>query len=220
VNAQTALLSAALLLVAPTAIAAAADTDAACHEFRPDDVNLRTGQVTGSGPAAFLNDGPGCPGPATACRTKSSVRPGQTVLLGKSRGDYVCAFDGRISSIGWLPLQRVTPQPIETAPPLAAWVGIWRFYDDRIVLKQAGDSVEAAGEAYWPGKSIMPANEGGFGGAAKPSGNRLHFGDDPQGCAVDLSLAGPFLVAADNKECGGHNVSFTGIYTRRGNPAR
>src|SRR5262249_25202139 len=140
--------------------------------------------------------------------------------VGRGGGFDACACGGGLGGTGGRRWQGERAQPSEPAPPLAAWVGIWRFYDDRIVLKQAGDSVEAAGEAYWPGKSIMPANEGGFGGAAKPSGNRLHFGDDPQGCAVDLSLAGPFLVAADNKECGGHNVSFTGIYTRRGNPAR
>ena len=29
-----------------------------------------------------------------------------------------------------------------------------------------------------------------------------------------------FLVVADNQGCGGHNVSFAGIYTRRGQQAR
>ena len=48
-------------------------------------------------------------------------------------------------------------------------------YDNEIVLKQIGDSVAADGEAYWPGKTVMPANEGEFAGSAKPSGNRLHF---------------------------------------------
>jgi hypothetical protein len=37
-------------------------------------------------------------------------------------------------------------------------------------------------------------------------------------CEVDVALAGSFLVVADNHGCGGHNVSFTGIYTRRGRP--
>jgi hypothetical protein len=66
----------------------------------------------------------------------------------------------------------------------------------------------------------MPANEGVFAGTAKPAGNRLHFGDGAQGCEIDMALAGSFLVVADNHECGGHNVSFTGIYTRRGQQAR
>jgi hypothetical protein len=121
---------------------------------------------------------------------------------------------------GWLPQPRVAARPIDAAPPLTDWIGTWRLYDNRIVLKRDGDGIGAEGDAYWPGKNIMPANEGSFGGTAKPAGNRLHFADEPQGCTVDLTLAGPFLVVADNRECGGHNVSFTGIYTRRGQQAR
>ena len=84
------------------------------------------------------------------------------------------------------------------------------------MLKQEGDGLEAEGEAYWPSKSTPPANEGAFAGTAKPSGNRLHYGDEAQGCEVDMALAGSFLIVADNHGCGGHNVSFTGVFTRRG----
>jgi hypothetical protein len=220
VNAKTAavlLCTVVASAAAPPALAAeTTEPNAPCNELRPDEPNLRLGRVTGGGPVAFLSDGPGCPGPAAACRTKFSARLGQTVLLGRSRSGYVCAFDAGRDLTGWLPQQRVAAQPIDPAPPLAAWVGTWRLYDNSIVLKQAGESLEAEGEAYWPSKSKMPANEGAFDGTAKPSGNRLHFGDDRQGCEVDLALAGPFLLVADNQGCGGHNVSFTGIFSRRG----
>jgi len=39
-------------------------------------------------------------------------------------------------------------------------------------------------------------------------------------CEVDMAPAESFLVVADNHGCGGHNMSFTGIYTRRGQQAR
>jgi len=205
----------------PQALAAeTTEPGAPCNELLPDEPNLRLGQVVGAGTVAFLRDGPDCPGSAAACRTKFAARPGQTVLLGGSRGDYVCAFESHSGSTGWLPQQRIAARPFDPAPPLAAWTGTWRLYDNSIVIKRTGDSVEADGEAYWPGKNIMPANEGEFSGTAKPSGNRLHFGDESQGCTVDLALAGPFLVAADNRGCGGHNVSFTGIYSRRGRESR
>lgn len=211
------MLWAAVAIAAPPALAAdAAEPDASCNQILPDEPNLRLGQIIGATPVALLNDAPNCPGPAAACRTKFFVHPGQTVLLGRSRADYVCAFDARTDSRGWLPQQRVAARPIDPSPPLAAWLGIWRRYDHEIVLKQIGDSVAADGEAYWPAKNIMPANEGEFAGSAKPSGNRLHFGDDAQGCVVDMTLAGSSLVVADNHGCGGHNVSFTGIFTRRG----
>ena len=208
------LFATALVIVAPARAAdTAAATEPSCNEPRPDDADLRLGHVTGAGRVAFLSEGPNCPGPAAACRSKFFAAPGEAVLLGASRPGYVCATDARTG--GWLPQDRVAAQPIDLAPPLAAWAGTWRLYDNRIVLKQAGENVEADGEAYWPGKNIMPANEGGFDGTAKPSGNRLHFQYDSGSCMVDLALAGPFLVVADNRECGGNNVSFSGIYTRR-----
>jgi len=220
VNAKAlAWLFATAMTAAPAAFAAdAADAELPCNQLLPDDANLRLGHVTGAGPVVFLSDGANCPGSAAACRTKFSARPGQTLLLGKSRPDYVCAFDSRTDMTGWIPQQRVAARSVDPAPPLAAWVGTWRLYDNSIVLKQAGESLAAEGEAYWPSKSKMPANEGAFDGTAKPSGNRLHFGDDQQGCDVDLALAGPFLVVADNQGCGGLNVSFTGIFSRRSRP--
>ena len=216
-NAKAALLCAGVIAAAPPAFAAdGAGPEMPCHQILPGDADLRLGKVIGAGPVAFVNDGPNCPGPAVACRSKLAARPGANLLLGRSRADYLCAFDAHTDSTGWLPQQRVAAHPIDPTPPLSAWIGTWRRYDDEIVLKQAGDSIEAAGEAYWPGKNIMPANEGGLSGTARPSGNRLHFGDEAQGCEVDMALAGPFLVVSDNRECGGHNVSFTGIFTRRG----
>ena len=216
VKAKAALLCAAVMVAAPPAFAAeTAGPDAPCNQLLPDDSDLRLGQVIGTARVGFLLDGPNCPGPAAACRTGFSAPPGATLLLGRVRPGYVCAFDARTGMTGWIPEQRVAARPVDSTPPLAAWIGTWRLYDNRIVLKQAGESLAADGEAYWPGKKIMPANEGSFAGTARPSGNRLHFGDDQQGCQVDMALAGLFLVVADNQECGGHNVSFTGIFTRR-----
>jgi hypothetical protein len=126
--------------------------------------------------------------------------------------------DGLEARAGWIPQGRVAPAvlPVDPAPPLAAWVGIWRQRDDKIVLTRVGDRLTANGEAYWPGKSIMPANEGEFSGTAAPSGRRLHFAADaPDPCVVDLTLAGEFLLANDNRMCGGHNVTFFGIFIRR-----
>ena len=88
--------------------------------------------------------------------------------------------------------------------------------DNKIVLTRVGDRLSANGEAYWPGKSIMPANEGAFSGTAAPSDQRLHFaGDGPDPCLVDLTLAGEFLFVDDNRMCGGHNAVFSGVFIRR-----
>ena len=84
--------------------------------------------------------------------------------------------------------------------------------DNKIVLTRVGDRLSANGEAYWPSKSIMPADEGAFSGTTAPSGRRLHFSADP--CLVDLTLAGEFRFADDNRMCG-HDAAFSGIFIRR-----
>ncbi|MBV9587443.1 MAG: hypothetical protein JO213_21410 [Alphaproteobacteria bacterium] len=209
----TLLFATALIAAVPARAADTAATEPPCNDPRPDDADLRLGHVTGASRVAFLSEGPNCPGPAAACRSKFFAAPGEAVLLGASRPGYVCATGAGTG--GWLPQDRVAAQPIDPAPPLAAWAGTWRLYDNEVVLTPAGDGIKAGGEAYWPAKNVMPANEGAFDGTAKPSGNRLHLQDDSGACTVELALAEPFLVVADNRECGGHNVSFTGIYTRR-----
>jgi len=199
-----------LTTTAVSAVAAGAKDDGgACDErsFASDDATLRVGQATGSGRIRIFGG-------------TAAIAPGQALLLGPSRPGYVCALYANSveARAGWVPLGRVATatQSVDPAPPLAAWVGTWRQYDNKIVLTRNGDRLSANGEAYWPAKSIMPANEGGFSGTAAPSGRRLHFaGDGPDPCLVDLTLAGEFLFVEDNRMCGGHNAVFSGVFIRR-----
>ena len=178
----------------------------ACDErsFIPDEATLRLGRAIGAGPIRVLGG-------------MAPIAPGQALLLGASRPGSVCALfaNGLEARAGWVPQGRIAPAAlsVDPAPPLAAWVGTWRQYDNKFVLTRAGDRLSAKGEAYWPGKSIMPANEGEFSGTATPSGRRLHFAADP--CLVNLILAGEFLFVDDNRMCGGHNAAFSGIFIRR-----
>src|SRR5215831_5332813 len=210
-GATVAPLAAILMMTAAVpAIAADAKNDVgACDErsFAPDDSTLRAGRATGMGRIRVH------------CGTALIV-PGQALLLGASRPGYVCTLyaSGLEARAGWIPQRRIAPAAllVDPAPPLAAWVGTWQQYDNKIVLTRVGDRLSASGEAYWPSKSIMPANEGEFSGTAAPSGRRLHFATDaPDPCLVDLTLAGEFLFADDNRMCGGHNVAFTGIFIHR-----
>jgi hypothetical protein len=66
---------------------------------------------------------------------------------------------------------------------------------------------------------------GGFEGSAQPVGARLAYGEKYDGakppeemnsteCLVRLWLIGDYLMAEDNRNCGGMNVSFIGVYRR------
>jgi hypothetical protein len=73
------------------------------------------------------------------------------------------------------------------------------------------------GEAAWP--SFVPSNEDRPGGpnigeideAVTINANRA----SAQQCEISFTLLGDVIVAADPKrQCGGANVSFTGVYRR------
>ena len=218
-NALGLLLVTALITAARPAVAAdAVESGPPCLEstLAAADTELRLGRAAGAGHIRLLGDGEECPGPGAGCRGGGVAEPGQLLLLGRSRPGYVCVFAaGRMpGNAGWLPLAQLAPraQPVDPRPPLASWIGTWREGDNRIALTLNGDRISAEGEAYWPAKKIMPANEGSFAGTAAPSANRLRIVDDL--CEVGMTLAGRFLVVTDNQMCGGHNVSFSGIFVR------
>ena len=163
------LLATAVIAAANPAIAAdGGDGGPRCTErsFASDDMALRLGRATGAGRTHLLGDGTGRLGPGAACRSTAFAAPGQALLLGPSRPGYVCAFvAGRMpGNVGWIPVARLaaSTQPIDPTPPLASWLGRWRLGDDTIVLTAEGDQISAEGDAYWPDKHIMPANEGAF----------------------------------------------------------
>ena len=223
---RSAFLAVCALTIGVGAAFAAEPDDGTCRNgsFPEQAGGFGVGKVMGPERAYFIDDINGCPNDSAACREKSYVVTGDLVLTGRSKGVYVCAFfpNRGGGSAGWMRRDRLAAQPVDAAPPLSAWVGKWRNFDDTIALKARGAMLEASGDAYWPSAnpplSLRPGgpNTGDFSGVAKPSGARVVFADkDPDGCKVTLDRVGPWLVAADNNNCGGNNVTFTGVYTRR-----
>lgn len=185
--------------------------------------NLSPGRVVGNGPAYLLSDDDGCPlrpSRGQSCRTRDSIRPGFPVaILPNAMPGLACVLDlGHPGQpYGWLPQARVQMSSLDLAPPLAAWRGKWRKFDDTIVLTTGRDGrLSVQGRAYWPGRSISPRHTGELSDTARPEGNRVTFsGEDPTLCTAKLELLGPNLLAAnENGQCGGANVSFGGVYTR------
>lgn len=203
----------------PGAAAAQSETCRGEQDFL-NATELQLGRVAAGQHPYLQSDTADCPGPDAKCRIGRPLSPGQVSLLGKVRPGYVCVLTAAAvgTAAGWLATHAVGPAtaPVDAAPPLAAWTGTWWLYDNRITLRRQDDTILVNGEAYWPAKDIMPANQGGLSGTAKPSGNRLHIAEgSPTDCETDLLLAGPFMIVGDNRNCGGHNVSFSGVYTRR-----
>ncbi len=83
-------------------------------------------------------------------------------------------------------------------PPVAAWYGVWKGGEDRVVLSagEGGKGLHLVGSAVWQGGD-GDQHFGATKGDAVPSGNRLHYVDG--GCVIDLTPAGKYILAEDNK---------------------
>jgi hypothetical protein len=143
------------------------------------------------------------------------VEPGSPVLVYKIEGQWTCGYGADRYGAGpaWFQSKDLRAVKFAIDPPIAAWNGIWKGGEDRVVISASKNSEELrlVGKAIWQGAN---GNEhlGDASGNAVPNGNRLHIVDG--GCVIDLTLAGKYILADDNQGCGGMNVSFSGFWTR------
>jgi hypothetical protein len=212
----------ALGLAAP---ASAEDDDGTCRNggFPMENAKFGVAVVKGAGRAYLLYDMDGCPAISTRCQKvgEGYILPGDKVATGRAMGDYVCAYypsrDG--GSAGWVEKSRLRPLPIEAKPLPSTWLGAWSDEGNPAMsITQEQGSLHVVGESYWPGRSRRKEwplgwpHTGEIDGTLTLLGNRASYDDD--GCKIELTLVGDFLVAADNRECGGANVNFDGVYRR------
>ena len=171
----------------------------------------------------------GCPALTVRCRRNAYVVHGDLVLIGDVKGALVKAAYTNPSgapTTGWLPLASVeliaVPQQGE-----AAWIGEWSYDETTIDIDRASHAgrLKASGSAIWgehdPDRVRRGAvHTGEFYEEAPLNGDWILFGAPRPGgaddyvCRVSLHLIGPYMVVADNLNCGGVNVSFMGIYRR------
>jgi hypothetical protein len=213
---------AALALVSAPALAA----DANCFgaEFA-DGPRLEIARIKpGAARVNFIRNGDACPSDAAACRDKAFLAPGDLVVRGRKSGGFVCAdfLTGKNARSGWLPEAALEPAPLATKPQ--DWRGDWKRVEAGInITLDAKGNLNAKGEATFG--ALDPArvkrgavNMGDFTGALELAEGHATFANknvaDDYSCLVRMARAGAFLFVQDNRQCGGNNVSFTGLYRR------
>ena len=213
-----------LLLMGATSASQAAtgDEDWCRNGLFPSEPPFALAQVIGAGRAWFHEDMDGCPDRGTACRQRAYVVPGDQLVTNRSHGTFTCAFyPGRGGgTAGWVPSDRLRALPVAANPPASAWLGRWSSNGNpEIRITAQGNSLMINGEAFWPERS-PPANSmypsahiGEVHGRITRQGNRARYGDADD-CEVNFTLLGDLLVAGDNRNCGGMNVSFSAVYRR------
>lgn len=217
-----------LRLLATTGILAGLPA-AALAQSSAQDTTCRTGlftrqasfaqaEVTASR-AFFYEDTSGCP-LGGDCRTNSYVIDGDTLVIGRRIGDFVCAYytNEGTSTAGWLRIGALHIRPLDATPPLARWLGDWSdgASADVTILSKDGRTF-IAGEAFWPARpeeNTWPTiHIGEVNDRLTIAGHRATYADDNL-CELELTLLQDFLLIEDNFKCGGVNVTFGGVYRR------
>ena len=167
--------------------------------------------------------------------SKSYVVRGDAVMVTNRKPDAVCAVyvsrKGDETS-GWLNLVDIDMLAVPDMKP-RAWIGKWTAGERANLEISAAKKgwLSVSGEALWGGSTADiengNVNTGGVDGDAPVENGVLSFAVNMDGtsktfaeageyeCAIRLRpLGSSYLLAEDNKNCGGHNVSFTGLYAR------
>lgn len=156
------------------------------------------------------------------CRLKSYLIPTDEVIVSRTYGDFACVwFQPRTGSetVGWIELAKLEWISAKKIPAPTDWLGDWRFYDNsiRISKSKTRGFFDVKGNAFWKGLGDN-IHIGELDHRAKPSENKLKLGEketDEYACKVSMQLVGKYLIVADNLNCGGANVSFSGVYRKK-----
>jgi hypothetical protein len=168
-----------------------------------------------------------------ACRLKAYVVKGDPLIITQTTANAVCATylspKGTVFA-GWLPLSAIAKEPDPTVT-LKDWQGHWKRVEANITIAVEKDMLRIEGDATWGSGDPERVARGGvnigdIGGTVKPVNNTLAFtaGDDKTlpyeagdqySCRAKMRLLPPYLLVSDNMMCGGNNVSFNGVYSRK-----
>ena len=171
--------------------------------------------------AVFLDDSDGCPWEGEKCATSAYVVPGDTVIVSRVRNGFACAFypSPGGGTAGWLATRQVNLTPIDTRPRPDRWIGTWSSEGNpQLIFAERLGKLRVSGKAYWPGPEgtadYPTVHEGEIEGPVEITGHTGHYGEDENLCEVRFTLLGDYLLAGDNMNCGGANVTFTAVYRR------
>ena len=187
--------------------------------FPSDSDQFRVAQVRGrrGERAYFHKDDDGCPAAGAKCRERAYLVAGNEVVVSRTYGDFACAWYQPARGperVGWIETARLDLSAAAARPAPARFVGQWTHYENFIDLRpgRGAGRLKVEGQAYWHGLGDN-VHVGELAGEVAPSGHTFVYEDDT--CRVTARLVGAYLVVSDNKQCGGVNVSFDGVYRKR-----
>lgn len=167
----------------------------------------------------FRDDRPDCPR-GDRCLSSSYLVPGDEVVVRGELYGFACAWYPSAKgagTVGWLRLEDIDFQRTPSNQPLRDWLGEWKYAENTLNLtnnKLAG-WLNVTGNAFWKGLGDN-IHIGELDGRVEPKGGVAKYsdGDDEFDCKATMQILGKYLIVSDNMQCGGANVTFSGIYRK------
>lgn len=156
------------------------------------------------------------------CRSKSYLIPNDEIIVSKTYENFVCGwFQPRKGSetVGWIPSENVEYVAEKSNFAVGAWLGEWNYYDNSIEIAESktADFFDVTGSALWKGLGDN-VHVGELEETVKPRADELKIGEnaaDEYDCKAAMRLIGRYLIVSDNLQCGGVNVTFSGVYQKK-----
>jgi hypothetical protein len=167
----------------------------------------------------FYGDEENCPN-GKNCRKKAYLIGGNEVIISRKFGNWACSWyqpKNGSETVGWIALKNL--EFTNMVQGIESYAGTWRFYDNEIEIKKTANPkvFEIKGTALWKGVGDN-VHVGELDGKAVWTEKVLAYGEgdqDEYACKVTFDLVGSYLVVSDNLNCGGLNVTFSGVYRKR-----
>lgn len=163
------------------------------------------------------------------------VRGDEVMITDRKEGAICAVYVSRKGdeTKGWIKTADVDVSK-NSGQKLGVWLGKWtrgEWGNIEINANKKKGWLSVGGEALWAANAEAMknggVNEGGMGGDAPLENGVLGFtmteddtyipfsGAKEFDCAVRMRMVGAsYLLVEDNNNCGGHNVSFSGLYAR------
>jgi hypothetical protein len=165
----------------------------------------------------IYNDDEGCP-EGKSCRSKEYLINGDEVITSRNYKGFTCVWyqpDRGHETVGWV---RTTSLelPLYLTGLYDYWDGEWEYAGNSLKVSKTSktDTFDVSGNAFWKGIGdnihIGEVNATG----TVQEGAIMTLKEYP--CEVTLKLLiGKYLIARDNLDCGGANVTFNGVYMKK-----
>lgn len=167
----------------------------------------------------FYGDDENCPN-GKNCRQKSYLIAGNEVIVSRKFGNWACGWyqpKKGSETVGWISLKNLEFTPMVQG--VESYAGKWTFYDNDIEIKKTKDPkvFDITGMAFWKGMGDN-INTGELDGKAVWNQQNLVYGAEDKSeyaCKVRIDLVWKYLIVSDNFNCGGLNVTFSGVYLKK-----